>query len=153
MRTRHSNILAMAHSLYTKSEPRIVSSHHLLPDDLSADYLKYYKPWELLPQDEERIKSQIAAAEEQVRQEEDDFADRYPQHPRKKSSVAEKTNLESVETVGEPRVESPSISKADDTTNDTPVQVMPEQETSEKHSLEEQNGEVVVENEEDTVIY
>jgi hypothetical protein len=55
--------------------------------------------------------------------------------------------------VGEPQIESPSVSKPVDTTNDTPVQVIQEQETTEKHTLEEQNGEVVVENEEDTVIY
>ncbi|EHK97138.1 hypothetical protein M7I_7149 [Glarea lozoyensis 74030] len=92
VRTRHNNILAMAHSLYTKSEPRI--------------------PWELLPSDEERIKSQITEAEAQVRQEEDEFANRYPQYPRKKSSVADKTNTESIETVGEPQIESPHAMKS-----------------------------------------
>jgi hypothetical protein len=115
--------------------------------------LQYYKPWELLPQEEELIKSQITAAEAQVRQEEEDFANRYPHIPRKKSSVIDNTNVASIETVGKPRTESPSVSKVEDTTNDTPVQVPQEQETSEKQSLEEQNGEVVVENEEDTVIY
>jgi ABC-type Zn uptake system ZnuABC Zn-binding protein ZnuA len=115
--------------------------------------VQYYKPWELRPEDEERIKSQITAAEAQVRQEEEDFASRYPYIPRKKSFVTDSTNFASIETVGKPRTESPSVSKAEDTTNDTPVQVTQEQETSEKQSLEEQNGEVVVENEEDTVIY
>jgi hypothetical protein len=126
--------------------------HFQLLSDHEANCLKYYKPWELLPREEERIKSQITAAETQVRQEEEDFANRYPQYPRKKSSVIDKTNVTSIETVGEPHIESPSVSKAD-TTNNTPAQATQEQETSEKQSLEEQNGEVVVENEEDTVIY
>jgi hypothetical protein len=56
--------------------------------------------------------------------------------------------------VGEPHTESPSVSKAVDTTNDTPAQgTQSDQVTTEKQSLEEHNGEVVVENEEDTVIY
>lgn len=54
--------------------------------------------------------------------------------------------------MGEPRTESPSVSNAVDTTNDTPV-TQSEQVTAEKQSMEEHNGEVVVENEEDTVIY
>lgn len=52
--------------------------------------------------------------------------------------------------MGEPEAESPPVSNAlNDTTND-PVQAKA---AVEKDSTEEQNGEVVVEAEEDTVIY
>jgi hypothetical protein len=56
-------------------------------------------------------------------------------------------NDTSTETVGEPEAESPSALV--DTTN-LPAQ---EKATVERESLEEHNGEVVVEAEEDTVIY
>ncbi|KAI4133272.1 MAG: hypothetical protein LQ338_000330 [Usnochroma carphineum] len=52
MHIRHSNMLAQAHFLQTKSEPRL-----------------YYKPWELLPSEDTRIKSQIEAAEAIIQQE------------------------------------------------------------------------------------
>lgn len=57
--------------------------------------------------------------------------------------------------MGEPHAESPSVSTAlVDTTNLLPVQGnQSDQVIREKQSLEEHNGEVVVENEEDTVIY
>lgn len=55
--------------------------------------------------------------------------------------------------MGEPQAESPSVSKVDDTTN-SPVQIpQSEQHKAEKQAQEEHNGEVVVENAEDTVIY
>jgi len=65
------------------------------------------------------------------------------------------TNSTSKETVGEPRFESPSISNAHvDTTNNISAQAtQSELAISEEPSLEEHNGEVVVEAEEDTVIY
>jgi len=130
MRIRHSNILAMANFLCTKTEPKL-----------------YYKPWELLPRDEERIKTQIAEAEAIIEREVDEF---YRQHPKESGTESrqepgENTNGTSKETVGEPRFESPSVSSAlVDTTNPS---------AHEKLSLEEHNGEVVVEAEEDTVIY
>lgn len=52
--------------------------------------------------------------------------------------------------MGEPQTESPSVSNVD-TTNMSPVQAP--QVMAEKQTQEEHNGEVVVENEEDTVIY
>ncbi|TVY93289.1 hypothetical protein LAWI1_G000684 [Lachnellula willkommii] len=135
MRIRHTNMLAMANSLTTNAEPKL-----------------YYKPWELLPREEERIKEQIAEAEALIAREVDEFYARYPKAHVEESSAKEKANITSKETVGEPRTESPSVSKAVDTTNDTPV-TQSDQVTAEKQSMEEHIGEVVVENEEDTVIY
>ncbi|KAH8653122.1 pinin/SDK/memA/ protein conserved region-domain-containing protein [Tricladium varicosporioides] len=136
MRIQHSSRLAMAQFLCTKTEPKL-----------------YYMPWELLPEQKALIKSQIAEAEEAIRKELDDFESQHPERIRQ-TSTDEKTNNTSKETVGEPQVESLSVSKISDSTNDTPVQVtQPDQVASEKQALEEHNGEVVVENEEDTVIY
>ncbi|KAJ0107597.1 hypothetical protein J7T55_007787 [Diaporthe amygdali] len=60
MRTRHSNMLAMAHSLRTRSEPKL-----------------YYRPWELTQEQEDIIKDQIRDAE-------DDIADEVRQFKRRK---------------------------------------------------------------------
>ncbi|KAH7419561.1 pinin/SDK/memA/ protein conserved region-domain-containing protein [Cadophora sp. MPI-SDFR-AT-0126] len=134
MRTRHSNLLAMANFLCTKSEPKI-----------------YYKPWELLPRDEERIKTQIKEAEATIERETSQFDLRHPNRPGRKEKE-ERSNSTSKETVGEPQAESPSVSKVDDTTN-SPVQIHQSEQKAEKQAQEEHNGEVVVENDEDTVIY
>ncbi|KAG8531491.1 uncharacterized protein KY384_003120 [Bacidia gigantensis] len=49
MRLRHSRALAKAHYLQTKAEPKL-----------------YYKPWELLPDEEAKIKAQIKNVEETI---------------------------------------------------------------------------------------
>lgn len=107
----------------------------------------------MLPQDEERIKVQLTDAEDNIKREEDEFYARHPDFTRRKSLITDKTNVTPTETVGEPQIEPPSVSSAVDTTNDTPAKDTQEQVTSQKQSSEEHNGEVVVENEEDTVIY
>lgn len=137
MRIRHSNMLAMAHFLCTKTEPKV-----------------YYKPWELLPRDEERIKSQIAEAEALINQEEKEFKARHStltDSPISKDNEKQKkANNTSDEMVGELLAEPPSATTKElDTTN----KQAPESGETAKVSLELHNGEVVVENEEDTVIY
>ncbi|KAI4167116.1 MAG: hypothetical protein LQ343_007478 [Gyalolechia ehrenbergii] len=52
MHIRHSNMLAQAHFLQTKTEPKL-----------------YYMPWELLPSEDAKIKSQIEAAEASIQHE------------------------------------------------------------------------------------
>ncbi|KAL2064399.1 hypothetical protein VTL71DRAFT_4893 [Oculimacula yallundae] len=144
MRTRHSNLLAMANFLSTKAEPKI-----------------YYKPWELLPRDEERIKSQIKEAEATVENETVQFDLRHPNRPgrKEKEETSSSTTKEMVgqpqeeSLSGEPQNESPSVSKNDDTTNSLSQIPQSEQHQDKKRAQEEHNGEVVVENAEDTVIY
>ncbi|KAH8589346.1 pinin/SDK/memA/ protein conserved region-domain-containing protein [Bisporella sp. PMI_857] len=139
MRTRHSNLLARANFLSTKSEPKL-----------------YYKPWKLLPAQEDRIKVQVAQAESLIGDEQEAF---YRQHPTlwPESSAAKRAQERddaSKETVGEPRVESPSASNPEtDTTNITAPLPQSEEPKATKEGHEEHNGEVVVEAEEDTVIY
>jgi hypothetical protein len=83
----------------------------------------------------------------------DEFHSRHPKEGGRDSSAESKTNGTSKETVGEPQTESPSVPNVD-TTNVSPVQeTQSDQVKAEKQTQEEHNGEVVVENEEDTVIY
>ena len=121
--------------------------------------MQYYKPWELLPRDEEHIKTQIAEAEAIIEREVDEFNKRHLKEAAeevREGPPAEggNTNGTSKETVGEPRLESPSVSNAPgDTTNLLAQASQSDRNMEEKRSLEEHNGEVVVEAEEDTVIY
>jgi hypothetical protein len=55
-------MLAMAQFLHTKTEPKLVSNE-ANPIWPSPDLLQYYKPWRLLPGDDEKLKEQIADAE------------------------------------------------------------------------------------------
>ncbi|KAE8454336.1 hypothetical protein EG329_005261 [Mollisiaceae sp. DMI_Dod_QoI] len=136
MRIRHSNILAMAQFLSTKAQPKL-----------------YYLPWKLRPEDEERIKSQVAEAEALIEREVAEFHAQHSKETHEKIET-EETNGTSKETVGEPATESPSVpTLAVDTTNRPAQARQSDQTKTDKHALEEHNGEVVVENEEDTVIY
>lgn len=56
MKVRHDNMLHLAHFLYTKAEPRL-----------------YYKPWEMSPEEEDRIDDQIAEARDLIQRERDEF--------------------------------------------------------------------------------
>ncbi|CAG5179349.1 uncharacterized protein ALTATR162_LOCUS9174 [Alternaria atra] len=56
LRTRHENLLAEAHFLQTKAEPHL-----------------YYKPWETSPDEEDRIRDQIAEAEETIKREVEEY--------------------------------------------------------------------------------
>ena len=138
--------------------------------------MQYYKPWELLPRDEERIKQQIVDAEALVKREVELLDARSHKLPREDANASpeeepkddskegindessgevrqKESNDGSREQVGEPHTEPASMSNNIGTTN-SPVQTpSSDQVTDEKHSQEEHNGEVVVENEEDTVIY
>ncbi|KAL8948506.1 MAG: hypothetical protein Q9222_005309 [Ikaeria aurantiellina] len=56
MHIRHSNMLAQAHFLQTEATPKL-----------------YYKPWELLPSEEDKIKSQVDTTEDIIQQELEQF--------------------------------------------------------------------------------
>lgn len=78
MQTRHSNLIAMAHFLKTKTEPVLVcvpNEHCVPPTD---DSLQYYKPWQLRPGDEKVTREQIEDAEATVAREVAEFETKYP---------------------------------------------------------------------------
>ncbi|KAJ4355744.1 uncharacterized protein N0V89_003764 [Didymosphaeria variabile] len=56
LRIRHDNLLAMAHFLQTRTEPRL-----------------YYKPWETTTEEDDRIRDQFAEAHDIIRREREDF--------------------------------------------------------------------------------
>lgn len=154
-------MLAMAQFLCTKSEPKLVSPAPL--STFSALTPKqYYKPWELLPGDAERIKEQITDTEALIEREIQEFNKRHKtqllpeERPRE-----EEAKDEAAETEGEHHAESspvPPVAESDSTNPLPPVQAQAPQSGSDVHVLAErdpleENGEVVVEGDEDTVIY
>ena len=155
IRTRHSNMLARAHFLSTKTEPKLVRCYPPICDIFEADGFQYYKPWELVPEEESRIKGQISDVEFLIERELAEFDKLYPEEPNKEAPVPEEEiNTSSKETVGEPRAESPPNPNTDIDPTNPPAQDPPSDQTAvRKHSLGEHNGEVVVEADEDTVIY
>ena len=69
MRIRHSNMLAVARFLHTDKEPRLVSRSFTVWAAIRLTSSQYYKPWKLSPSQEERIRTQVDEAEMSVRKE------------------------------------------------------------------------------------
>ncbi|KAJ9639463.1 hypothetical protein H2199_006497 [Coniosporium tulheliwenetii] len=174
MRIRHSNLLHMAQFLQTTAEPKI-----------------YYKPWELRPEDDARIKSQIEEAQATVDRELDDFEEERDKE-RKVNGGASDDAMRVDEEQEEPAVQDkpvtaeppgdnhePSNETSNETTNGLSHELAtetnggstasksstiaeatetvanrktPERENS-KDTMDDTNGDVVLEAEEDTVIY
>jgi hypothetical protein len=59
-------MLHLAHFLYTKTEPRL-----------------YYKPWEMSPEEQDRIDDQVAEAREIIQREQDEYEDRQEEERRR----------------------------------------------------------------------
>lgn len=80
MQTRHSNLVAMAHFLKTRTEPALVCESSRRSCDSIADggMIQYYKPWQLRPGDDAVIREQVKDAEATVAREVADFDSRYP---------------------------------------------------------------------------
>ncbi|ESZ90198.1 hypothetical protein SBOR_9422 [Sclerotinia borealis F-4128] len=135
MRIRHTNVLAMAQFLSTETEPKL-----------------YYKPWLLSPRNEATIKAQVEEAEVLIEQEKSEWASRHPEQGLKAEEKSE-VKVTSDVMMGEPHTESPSIFNIDTTNTISALAVQSSQIKTEKDNLEEHNGEVLVEAEEDTVIY
>ncbi|RKF81936.1 putative pinin sdk mema domain-containing protein [Golovinomyces cichoracearum] len=140
MKNRHANMRATANFLCTNTEPKL-----------------YYKPWELLPEQKERIEVQVASVSQAIESEISEF--RRKSGKNKDLEEEEKCKEISEEVAGEPRAEPriviPKINDAHDTAantnqNSEKADVKVEERDGDK---EEHNGEVMVENEEDTVIY
>ena len=112
-----------------------------------------------MPEEEASIKTQITDAETVIERELGDFYKRHPNlrskpEPEQATKEEEKANKTSKETMGEPQSESPSALNIQvDTTNPSTQTPQLEVPVADKDGSEEHNGEVVVEAEEDTVIY
>lgn len=103
------------------------------------------------------MKTQITDAEDIIERELAQFNSRHPDHIKKEGSVEEPIEEKTKgtvndETMGEPQPVSPPDPVNVDTTN-PPTQEPSEVIKLESKTQEEHNGEVVVEDDEDTVIY
>ncbi|KAH8429428.1 pinin family protein [Aspergillus melleus] len=168
MRTRHANLLAMAHFLKTRAEPVL-----------------YYKPWQLRPDDHTIIRDQIEDAEATISREVAEFEARYPpqqeepQEQTEQQEQSEPTQVANAEPAAAPEkgTEAEADTKEKETTNEAshpaddaqhekstenaPTDVTPtndnnvpvNSEHSDVHRGHEDDGGEVVEDQEDTVIY
>lgn len=161
MRTRHSNMLAMAHSLRTKSEPKLVRNHwESLPLIGGATsltcVLQYYRPWELSPEEEDIVKDQVRDVEGQIEEEVRQFKRRKEQRLKELGALPSSSEVEA--TLGE-QVEERSNNAAPDesttaatATNDHTPSPSPAPAQKSSHH-EDRDHDEMVEAEEDTVIY
>ncbi|KAL8829280.1 MAG: hypothetical protein Q9170_006242 [Blastenia crenularia] len=154
MHIRHSNMLSQAHFLETKAEPKL-----------------YYMPWELLPSEETRIKSQVEAAEAIVQEETAKFESEAAENnaesqPDSKAPDVEETSNDeqeakvTKETVGP---ENDNLQEANDLANNGPTNKKPEPSPTETQQVptepqetskdQEDDGGEMVEADEDMVIY
>ena len=74
MHVRHTQELRNAHFLQTKAEPRLVGEWQFgVAGRTRADCVQYYRPWDLLPSEEDIIDDQVRDAEARVERERADF--------------------------------------------------------------------------------
>ncbi|KAI4093443.1 MAG: hypothetical protein LQ344_002856 [Seirophora lacunosa] len=154
MHIRHSNTLAQAHFLQTRTEPKL-----------------YYMPWELLPTEDAKIKSQIEVAEASIQQETEELGARTPgaaidmpadqKMPSPESKADGKPESEdAMDTVGS---DANMIQEANGLANDESTDKKPEPTRSETEQLpmnqqesakdNDDDGDEMVEADEDMVIY
>jgi len=151
MQIRHSNLLATAHFLRTKAEPKL-----------------YYMPWNRLPEEEDEIKRQIEEAEATVEKE-------TAAYKAKESETAGNVSVQESETTSKASGATRSLETVGPITNAGPSNSAEEPNTNQTSSITHNNsvgtskmievpeevhkdhvddgGEVVVEGDEDTVIY
>ncbi|KAE8154736.1 pinin/SDK/memA/ protein conserved region-domain-containing protein [Aspergillus avenaceus] len=159
MRTRHANILAMAHFLKTKAEPAL-----------------YYKPWQLRSDDEDIIQDQVEEAKATISREISEFESRYPpeeeestkesnddnkeeKHDQAPAPEADTQELKEIsQETSDPvgaetnHVRGSEVARTDITpTNDNNVSM--DNDHADVHRGAEDDGGEVVEDKEDTVIY
>ncbi|KAF2875332.1 pinin/SDK/memA/ protein conserved region-domain-containing protein [Massariosphaeria phaeospora] len=101
MQIRHANLLDMAHFLQTVSEPRL-----------------YYKPWEVDPADEERIRNQIAEAKETIRQELDEYEASHKESTERGREVSSEVAKQDADTSALDGKKSNADSQQDPTANE-----------------------------------
>jgi hypothetical protein len=178
MNTRHSNMLAMAHFLKTTTEPVLVGFRSSKTDYRSWSQLttsvQYYKPWQLRRGDEEIITRHIEEAESIVTREAAEFDARYPPEPEEQKPADQSDRedhgrarldqgpreangpaTDTTDTVGSEidRDRGTEIPRTNPTTsaNDHAQPTTAPAEASRGH--DDDGGEVVEEDKEDTVIY
>ncbi|KAI8310553.1 Pinin-like protein 1 [Colletotrichum sp. SAR11_59] len=143
MKTRHSNMLAMAHSLRTKTQPQI-----------------FFRPWKLTREQEDEIDDQIQDAKATIAREVEVFNERREEHerrygrsrpPTRQEQSAPVTAEASTDVMSAPEAPPAEAPKAEAPKADT----NPLSHDTERHDREphDESGDVVEDAEEDMVIY
>ena len=182
MRIRHSNMLAVAHFLHTDTEPRLVSRTFTVCASIRLTSSQYYKPWKLSPSQEERIRDQVDDAEMRVRNERGDSegdhhhetklhesSDEPGKEQKDQSHVTDApaeapdiTTTDAADHRTKPAEEAPRVGDADNSNPEAATVANGGSESLPGHSGEQHKsadsgdsdgGEVVLEADEDTVIY
>lgn len=198
MHARHRNLLDMANMLQTKAEPKLVCNTDWSRCVLSANVQQYYRPWDLLPDEDTQIEEQLAAARTRIDEElaefeiekqkrlaalngtaEDDRSgnDNIPPHPATVEAVQGESEKATNVDPAEPEPTSkPAESNENNDKEDPPSEVAgsnvvqgdadvepngnvdinvgrKEQAQAEAESEAEDDGDHVVEGDEDNVIY
>ena len=168
MQIRHSNLLAQSHFLQTEAEPKLVSRIVELVLWHKLIKAKFYKPWDLLPDQKAKIESQIAEAEDEVEREATQSNDEGPQEgtalklEHKDDLKPKDEEMESRpspgDTVGSSTDKPEDLhgGKNDFANTDPPgLKAEPEPASETSEALKDQNddGSEVMEGVEDTVIY
>lgn len=171
-------MLSRAHSLQTRSEPKLVGRYASLQTLNDADErVQYYVPWELTKAQEETINDQIRAAEDMIERERRDFRSRKEQRlkalgvtppPRSPSPPPRRQQQPEAESKSEPRPEPEpkADSRAEEATVGDPKP--PPQDTNPDTAAPtpfktrsyhhqdrdpDENGDEMMQDEEDVVIY
>jgi hypothetical protein len=133
METKHADMLAKAHYLQTRAKPKI-----------------FYRPWDLTRAQKEIVQDQIQEVEKTIEKEVSAFEERKDQRLRSLGTTAQPLLPVKDETVGKPNDKVPADKPQPESTNRPPSRatnkVGPEKES-------DRVDDVMIEEEEDTVIY
>ncbi|GME49540.1 Pinin/SDK/MemA protein [Neofusicoccum parvum] len=135
MRIHHSNLLAMAHFLQTKTEPKL-----------------YYKPWELRSEEEDLIKSQIEQAEATIERELADFGMQKDMEQEQEQEQGDKNGTPDKKADAEAQKDEDMVKSIPQTDIQENGHSTKDHDAKSKEHGDD-NGEEVLEAEEDTVIY
>ena len=168
MKTRHSAMLAQAHSLRTRSEPKLVSMdparRHCGEVNL---FPQYYLPWERTKEQEDIISDQIRTAEETIDGERRAFKTRKEQRLRElgvsppPGSPSPPPRPQRKQPAGGPETESQSENATvgdpkrppQDTNPDVAAAAPSKAPTDHTDKDHDENGDEMMQDEEDMVIY
>ena len=165
IRIKHSNILAQAHFLQTQTEPRLVSIASSSKAPVAHAFYQYYRPWELLPKDEDRVKRQVEEARGLISREIQQLDGTYSTSPHASSHMNSKEadlnaaehSQESTDAIGKDPankdIEDSKVNGTDPADVEMSENSRRSVEPSEPGKDAPDDGGEVVEGEEDTVIY
>jgi len=166
MNTKHANMRVTANFLSTKTGPKLVClCFPVVLRTVTESTLQYYKPWELLPEQEDRIKQQISNTGIKIEDEKQLFYEKHEHlKPTSQEAKQDQERMTDMDLVGDAntkdRQQSQPVSSVNDidvTNSPPPIKRSSSKSPSNNRKApvqnDENNGDVLVENDEDAVIY